>query len=340
MGYNLVCPVPGSARSSRGAWMGTLVLLALGLTGCAQLELPRYVDEQVHRVGTVLHFDPSSTHMVSGGSDGYLARWDLSEGRAVHTWRAHGKGVSGLGYMGGAFISTSLDGTVTRWSPAGERLGGGRADAPITRFAGAVDRFVTGHSDGSVRVWRFPDLEIETQYKLHEAGVSAVAIHHASGWYASAGRDYQVFLWREGQEPVALQRPPSEAWSLVFSPDGRFLYAGGWRRLYRWEIPSGRLVLIDTPHGGRISSIHFVPGSDSLASISRITDSSIHFLDPDTGKSRRQFARQALCGSDVQVSPDGRYLATTGDDGAVRLWRLDEPAPPRGARPIRVSESD
>ena len=45
-------------------------------------------------------------------------------------------------------------------------------------------------------------------------------------------------------------------------------------------------------------------------------------IDPLSGESVRHFHRQSICGGAISVSPDERYMATTGDDGMVRIWDL------------------
>ena len=74
---------------------------------------------------------------------------------------------------------------------------------------------------------------------------------------------------------------------------------------------------------GIIKSIQFTDGGSELASISRQTDSSVYFLDPDTGAVTRRFQQHELCGAAVAVSDNGRYLATTSDDASVRIWKLE-----------------
>jgi WD40 repeat protein len=110
--------------------------------------------------------------------------------------------------------------------------------------------------------------------------------------------------------------------SLSFVPGGDLLYGGGWVRLYRWDLDANRFESLPTPHWGAIAGLQYLPEEKVLASISRINDSSVFFLDPATGASVRHFQRQSICGSDVRVSPDERYLAATGDDGLVRIWDL------------------
>jgi WD40 repeat protein len=97
---------------------------------------------------------------------------------------------------------------------------------------------------------------------------------------------------------------------------------GSWFRLYRWNLQDASLQTLSTRHRGIIRSIEFLPGSVGLASISRQTDSSVLLLDPHTGETLRRFQQHELCGADITVSPDGRFLATTSDDASVRIWDL------------------
>jgi WD40 repeat protein len=113
-----------------------------------------------------------------------------------------------------------------------------------------------------------------------------------------------------------------DAWSLVFSPDGERLYGGTWFRLLRWELGDGALTSLPTAHRGIIRSLQFTGGGETLASISRQTDSAVYFIDPESGAVTRRFQKHDLCGAAVAVSPQGRYLATTSDDASVRIWVL------------------
>ena len=84
------------------------------------------------------------------------------------------------------------------------------------------------------------------------------------------------------------------------------------------------LTTMATEHYGIIKSVQYTGKGESLATISRQTDSSVYFLDPLSGAVTRRFQQHDLCGADVSVSPDGRYLATTSDDASVRIWVLGE----------------
>jgi WD40 repeat protein len=141
--------------------------------------------------------------------------------------------------------------------------------------------------------------------------------------FASGGADGKVYVWSDIEAVKTMQSPPVDTWTLAFSPDGRWLSGGGWFRLFRWNLQDASLAVLSTPHHGIIKSVEYLGDGDVLATISRQTDSSIYFLDPASGVPLRRFGQHDLCGGDITVSADGRYLATTSDDASVRIWILD-----------------
>jgi len=193
-------------------------------------------------------------------------------------------------------------------------------------LATAAGRVLTGHADGTVRVWRLADFHLLQARELHRGAVRAVAIDPVALLYASSGTDGTIQVF-DGSGPVRqLAAPPVDAWTLEFSPDGQSLYGGGWFRLFRWRVSDGVLDVLPTRHHGIIRDMQFLGDGSSLATISRQTDSSVYFLDPHTGEVIRAFQRHALCGASITVSIDGRYLGTTSDDASVRIWDLGLPA--------------
>ncbi len=190
------------------------------------------------------------------------------------------------------------------------------------------ERVVSAHHDGSLRVWRLPRLDPEFAMILHKGSFAALAAHPQSGRIATSGYDGRVFLLEHNASPRELDAPPTDARSLAFSPDGARLFGGGWFRLFRWELASGRLAVLDTDHWGVISSLKFAPGENAIASVSRVNDSALLFLDPESGSTVRDFRRHPVCGTTLALSADGRYLANTGDDGLIRIFDLITPRLP------------
>ena len=318
-----------SAVSGFWRFVPLWVMLAL-LAACAGQphEPPLVIHEDAHRGGTVVAFSQSGELLASGGWSGVVQLWQLPQGSAVRHWRGHSDSVNGIAFLDNdqQIVTAGYDGILERRRLNGELLQQLTGLAPITHMdaAAAIDRLVTGHGDGSVRLWQASDFTLLSEQKLHGSAVKAVAIDPRRGRYASSSTDGSVAVWSDSGKVQYLQAPPMDAFTLAFSPDGQWLSGGSWFRLYRWSLDDGSLVTMTTEHHGIIKSVKYTGKGASLATISRQTDSSVYFLDPLSGEVTRRFQRHDLCGADISVSPDGRYLATTSDDASVRIWVLGE----------------
>jgi WD40 repeat protein len=308
----------------------SVLFLGLLLTACISrhvAEAPDFIYPDVHSGGSSVGFSHSGDLLASGGWEGTIHIWRLPAGEAMGHWQAHRDSVNGLAFSADdrRLITAGYDGMLAEWGVGGEPLRRIATPAAVTHMVASAraDRVLTGHNDGTVRVWRMSDLVPLGEQKLHDGPVRAVAIDRHLLRYASSGADGTVRLWAENAPAIPLSAPPVDAWTLAFSPDGQQLYGGGWFRLLRWNLADNTLMTLPTEHHGIIRAIQFAADGASLATISRQTDSSVYFLDPQTGEVTRRFRRHELCGAALALSPHGRFLATTSDDASVQVWRLD-----------------
>ena len=282
-----------------------------------------------HSGGSVVRFSQGGELLASGGWEGSVIIWRPSGGGPLYRWQAHRDSVNGLAFTDHDrhVVTAGYDGLLAEWTLGGSALRRMMTPSPITSMAASAcgGRLISGHADGTVRIWRLEDLRLLDERTPHTGMVRAVACDEVNGRYASSGADGKVKVWRGGEEAQLLSRPATDAWSLAFSPDGRRLYGGGWFRLFRWDLQDGALASLPTDHHGIIKSIQFTADGGELATISRQTDSAVLFLDPLTGGVTRRFQRHELCGASIAVSPGDRYLATTSDDASVRVWVLKKP---------------
>lgn len=318
--------------------LSTSMLVLLWGCAAAPWDEPLWSREDAHGNGSVVAFDAASAWFASGGLEGRIRLWRLPDGEPGRGWTGHRGPVMGLAFPGRdrSLLSVGWDGTLALWRSPGVLARRVVTGTPVTALA--IDResgrAVTGHDDGSVRWWSLPGLDELDRARIHRASVRATAIQAGGTTAASSADDGTVMLRSLRGAPRALAEPPTDAWSLVFSADGRYLFGGGWFDLYRWTLDEpgdDGLRLLPTEHHGIIAALDVLPDG-GLASISRQTDSAVYILDPESGDSRRRFRRHDLCGAAIRVSPDGRWLGTTSDDASVRLWRLDR-APSATARP-------
>lgn len=314
-------------------------LLLLVLTGCSgglsssRLAVPpTVIHEGVHNGGSALAFNPEGTLLASGGWEGKVHLWGLPDGARRTSWQAHDGTVNGLAFLGAGevLISAGYDRRLVLWDRDGKILKVVVTDSPITSLAVAAERnlIATGHDDGQVKVWRLQDNRVPERIahkRLHKDRVRGLAWHPVRTELASSGKDGRVMQWMIHEGVVELPRPSSYARSLVYTHDGRVLVGSGWFRLFRWELDQRKLRELSTAHRGIINSIALEGGGRYVASISRQTDSAVHLLNPDTGELIQRMQRHELCGGFVALSPDGHFLATTGDDASVRIWNLGQP---------------
>jgi WD40 repeat protein len=304
--------------------------------------------KDAHGGGSVVQFNQHETLLASGGWAGYIRLWKLPSGNNRLSWKAHQNEVTGIEFVNDdkVIISTGHDGFIKIWTDNGKLSTQVNTQSPIRTMAVDEDRelIVTGHIDGSVRKWHLQDLTLIDKTRQHRSAVRAVALEPTSGLIASSGSSGDTLLWIRSGQFIELPSTPSDIRTLAFSNQGKVLLGGGWFNLYRWTLADNytdnytviytdnqadkktalKLEVLKTEHHGIIRNIEMLRDGETLASISRQTDSAVLFLDPLSGKVKQRFQPHDLCGADVTVSSKQKYLATTSDDASVRIWWLEQ----------------
>ncbi len=194
----------------------------------------------------------------------------------VRYWRGHSDSVNGIAFLAAdqQVVTAGYDGVLQRRGIDGELQQELTGLVPITHMEAddATDRLLTGHRDGSVRLWKASDFTLLSEQQLHSDEVKAVAIDLTRTRYASSSEDSSVAVWTEGGEVRYLEEPGTDAWTLAFSPDGDWLSGGTWFRLYRWNLDDGSLAVLPTEHYGLIRAVQYTgEGERWHQSVGRLT---------------------------------------------------------------------
>ena len=281
-------------------------------------------------------------------------RWQLADGGAT---RLGGPRAAGLALAAGDgwLAAAGADGSVWRWAPgaaAAERLGA-HAAAATTLAIGDAGLVVSGGDDRTVRAWTPDGARV---LGAHGGAVRAVAIAPGGAVAASAGDDRVVRLWSlaDGAEQVigwhgaavtALAFTAGRVVAIADEPVVRVWDpAGGAPRELALAAPAtalavapGGAIAVGT-RGGDV--VHW-PAAGVATVIARhrgpvrdlafAPDGRAVASAGDDGRvivARPGAAPRVLAGHDdfavaVAFAPDGRTVASGGEDGAVRLWDVD-----------------
>ncbi|MGI9382991.1 MAG: hypothetical protein ACR2PO_07540, partial [Methyloligellaceae bacterium] len=156
----------------------------------------------------------------------------------------------------------------------------------------------------------------------------------------SASDDKVIRVWdvAAGQTVRTLRGQQAEGeagkiYALAFSPDGRWLAAGGRMadagkgghpiRLY--DFASGRIVALLEGHGDAVLSLDFTPDGTRLVSAG--TDDVAIIWDLRTRQASHVLKGHAGDVNAARFTRDGDRVVTAGDDNTVRLWRARDGQP-------------
>ncbi len=236
-------------------------------------------------------YSPDGKVLASGGQERSILLWDTT------TWTSRGP----LGKFGGDVVSFSF-------SPDGMRL------ASVTSAA----------DSSAIRLWDVANAELAKVLGGPNPGMWGVAYSPDGRTVACGGWDRAVHLFdvASGEEERAIPNVVSKYLrALAISPDGKLIATGGSGPTRLWDAATGQEVVPQHTLPAELCPSFLPPKGDLLAGWSYAAGRVIVCEIPD-GQVRATWRAQPGYIEGLAVSPDGRFIASLGREGAVHLWSV------------------
>jgi WD40 repeat protein len=311
-------------------------------------DYPRVIFKHDQPVWAV-DISPDGKSVVTGGPDRIVHVWDAASGKEIRQLVGHTSPISAAKFSAdGKFIVTSAENIRVWNAETGQEISELASMLTNWQIALSPDGKYVAHGDGSspsVRVWEIGGRPVQW-LEGHSEPATAMEFSPDGTRLLSVGLDGVGILWdfRTGKEIRRFDTHGSELWAAAFSPDEKYVAAGGSITIWVWDVESGKLVrqfggsqttaALPLPHGrieGKgirdfishqvgVGQIAFLPNGEYLVAGS--DDGSVRMRNIQTGETVRQFLGHRASIFGLAVSRDGSKLVTASTDGNALLWEI------------------
>jgi WD40 repeat protein/transcriptional regulator with XRE-family HTH domain len=278
-------------------------------------------------------YSADGSYLASASEDGTVKLWDAAKGRELFTLGGHTSGVLGVAFSadGNHLYSASRDGTARIWDIS---AAAGRDWLNLVghskRMFGVAYRpdgaqLATWSDDGTVKVWDAQDGKtLLTLDHDKTASISELAYSPDGKKLAfNSGNYVEVVDAASGAALLTLAPFADKAIMVVFSPDGSRIAAAtraGVMRIY--DSNDGSLLHEFPQTAAGLQQLAFSPDGTRLAAAD---EAGASIWDAATGKQLLTFSGhgKGARSNGIAVSPDGKWVASSGNDGTVQVWETD-----------------
>ncbi|MGB2642303.1 MAG: WD40 repeat domain-containing protein [Candidatus Acidiferrum sp.] len=290
-----------------------------------------------------LAFSPTSQWLAAGTGDKQIHVFDVSSNEMIRTLSGHLQIVKGLAFSpdGKILASASLDKTIKLWDTSTgneiRTLSGHFGGATGVAFSPDGLTIASASWDTTVILWDVHSGNQLQKLSGHTDKVNAVAFSPDGRLLVSASDDGSVRLWdpQTGKLVRSLPDVNARVESVAFSPDGKFLASGASRNhlsktshyggIRVWDLEAMGAVSAFEKYRSNIHMLAFKPDGTVLAVAEWPLDvrgnSFVTFWDVKNQVVLNRFDVDRF--GDlyaIAYSHDGRWLASGGRTGRIRLW--------------------
>lgn len=281
-----------------------------------------------------MQFLPDGTHVIIGGGDGTIRQWRVEEGTggACEVWKQthfEGEMKAAVVSKDGKWIVLAHSFRVTiRDATTRENMGEFLVPEEITALDVSPDalKIATGSQDGTVFIW-----SLETRRRIagplkQDRSVLSVRFSPTGDRLATAGPDFSIHVWNicSGTGLSMTCVPTDPAYSLIWSNDGRRIFAGfNQGSIQSFDVSgstSATKKWAGHPHFDSVSTLclsnngRFIVSASSAGCLVKIWD----VLSQSEILSLRHTSEVLA----AEISLDDSHLVVGAKDGKTHIWNL------------------
>lgn len=269
--------------------------------------------------GLRVRFSPNGAIIASGSEDRTVRLWNTKTGEEIGVLSGHTDTVNALAFSedGAALASSGYDNQIRVWNTATHQLEKSIQAHNNGVYELAFDsprqRLISISNDGTIKAWSLRDWKLQASIDLKVALNAGKVLR--DGTIIAANFD-QVFVLKSFNQPPLVQK--ASTWGIDSDAEGKHLLLAALDGSVQWRSLSGEVLWKYQRPGTSAYWAHLNP-SATLAAVP-FGDEQVQVLDTTTGQVLHTLKGHRGVVAEAAFSHDGKFIATTADDGTVRVW--------------------
>lgn len=273
-------------------------------------------------------FSADGKYILSGGTGKTVDVWSVPAMNRIASMKGHEGDIQSLAVSsdGKHLLSASVDSTVRLWDMEKfhELMVMKRHTKIVRSVAFSSDnRFALSAADDTkVIMWDISTGKIIRTIPAHFKDIMTLAVSPDGRFFATGSIDGRIKLWEMETGKLVKTMKGKKVFSLLFSPDSRYLFSNELSALKTWDLSAGEVQRVFNPEGV-VLSLDVSSDGESLI-FSKSMSNTIHLMNVASGEEIQILGENRNSRNfPVAYSPDGSSFISIFS-GGINLWDASE----------------